>query len=72
MKFFVVLLMALGCAESVLAQTVDTEHRNPKEHANFCVSQQKICVEKNKWYRQHELVHCKIRYNQCTQELKSE
>jgi hypothetical protein len=71
MKFIVVFLVALGCAESALAQTADTEHSNPKEHANFCSSKLKICIEKNKWYRQHELVHCKITYNQCIQESKS-
>lgn len=69
MKFIVAVVMALGCAGSALAQTTDAEHATAKEHENFCSSRRKACVEKNKWYRQHELVHCRIRYNQCVQEI---
>lgn len=70
MKFIVAIVMALGCGGSAVAQTMDMEHSTVKEHSNFCSNQRNSCVEKNKWYRQHELVHCKIRYNQCIQEWR--
>lgn len=70
MKFIVATVMVLGCAGPALAQTADVEHATAKEHENLCSSRRKVCVEKNKWYRQHELVHCRIRYNQCINEVR--
>lgn len=70
MKFVVIFLLAVGFIEPAAAQTVDTDHSSAEEHQKFCVKRRDACVQKNKWYRQHELTHCNTWFNQCVAEWK--
>ncbi|MFH1604858.1 MAG: hypothetical protein ABIH03_13225 [Pseudomonadota bacterium] len=72
MKLSVILGFSLIMVSASFAQTADTEHSSAKEHRMYCEKKRTTCVDTYKWYRQHELTHCRIQYNQCMQVWKKD
>lgn len=60
-------IVILTSSTSIAGQN-DYFHNTKKDHELSCKKTHSACVAKNRWYRPHELGHCKISYNQCMRE----